>query len=80
MPHKVPHHTCSYHNTHPGNCSVWVVIRLCTDEQPVVDFYNALDSVLELPLEVLDDHLNEAKECHQFNSWLNYALPLHRCK
>jgi hypothetical protein len=59
---------------------VWVVIRLCTDEQAVVDFYNRLDSVLELPLEVLDDFFNEAKEIHQHNRWLNYAMPLHRCR
>lgn len=59
---------------------VWVVIRLCTDEQAVVDFYNSLDTVLELPLEVLDDHVHEAKEIQKVNPWLNYALPLHRCK
>ena len=58
---------------------VWVVVRLCTDERAVVDFYNQLDNVLELPLEVVDDHAREAKEIQKFNSWLNYALPLHRC-
>jgi hypothetical protein len=59
---------------------VWIVIRLCTDEQAVVDFYNQLDSVLELPIEVLDDFFNEAKEIHEHNKWLNYAMPLHRCR
>ena len=59
---------------------VWVVIRLCTDEQAVVDFYNQLDGVLELPIEVLDDFFNEAKEIHKHNKWLNYAITLHRCR
>lgn len=59
---------------------IWLVIRLCTDEDKVTDFYNELDGKLELSLEVLDDFLGESREVHQFNSWLNYSLPMHRCR
>jgi Mg-chelatase subunit ChlD len=59
---------------------VWIVIRLCTDEDDVVEFYNNLDHELELSMEVLDDFSSEAKEVCTHNPWLNYALPLHRCR
>jgi hypothetical protein len=59
---------------------IWLVIRLCTDEDKVTDFYNQLDGMLELSLEVLDDFLGECKEVSSLNPWLNYALPMHRCR
>lgn len=59
---------------------VWFVIRLCTEEDDVVKFYNELDEQLEFSLEVLSDFVSEAKEVYRFNKWLNYALPLHRIR
>lgn len=57
---------------------VWLVVRLCTDDERVVDFYNMIDAQINLPYDVLDDHSGEAIEVYLRNPWLNYALPLHQ--
>ena len=59
---------------------VWVVVRLCTDDDSIVSYYNDIDTQLELSIEVIDDYLGEAKEVHQMNPWLNYTLAIHRLR
>ena len=55
-----------------------VIVRLCTDQVSIVDYWNNIDSDLELSMDVLDDIFGEAKEVERVNPWLNYCVPLHR--
>lgn len=57
-----------------------VVVRVCTDEENVVEYWNNIDSELELGMDILDDFEGEAKEIHQHNPWLVYGEPLHRLR
>lgn len=55
---------------------VRLVIRLCTDDDSVVKFYNDLDKDVEMPLDVMDDFLGEAREIRHKNPFLVYTQML----
>jgi hypothetical protein len=60
---------------------VQLVIRLCTDDDSTVQFYNKIDDELEWPLDVLDDFASEAKEIlGKGNGWFTYTPLLHRIR
>lgn len=59
---------------------VWIVLRFCTDDEGIVNYWNRIDEDLELNMDVLDDYFGEAQEIHKVNPWLTYGEPLHRLR
>jgi hypothetical protein len=56
---------------------VWLVFRLCTNDDDVLGYYNELDAQLEADIEVIDDLHGEALEIAQAgNTWLTYGPPM----
>ena len=62
-------------------CSEWraqIVVRLCTSEDEVVEFWNDVDALPELLIDVIDDFESEAREMKKSgNGWLTYSPSLH---
>lgn len=62
------------------NMPVLVILRLCTSEKEVVEYWNNIDQQLELDIDVLDDQLGDARQVREQNAWLTYGEPLHRLR
>jgi hypothetical protein len=59
---------------------VWVVIKLCTDEDKIVQYWNGIDEELELEIDVLDDFCAEGEEVNAVNSWMTYGEATHKLR
>lgn len=53
---------------------------MCTQEAKIVEYWNNIDSQLEIDMDVIDDQLGEAQQILQYNGWLTYGEPLHRLR
>ena len=49
-------------------------------DDKIVDYWNKVDSELELDLDVLDDFCSEAAEVQKVNPWLTYGYNLHQLR
>jgi len=59
---------------------VQIVVRLCTDDDSIVSYWNGIDTQLDAELDVLDDLFGEALEVYEHNKWLTYGEPIHRLR
>jgi len=57
---------------------VWIVVRLCTDDPNIVEYWNRIDKEFEIQIDVLDDFFGETEEVQKFNSWLTYGDAMHQ--
>lgn len=57
-----------------------MILRLCTEEKEVVDYWNNIDGQLELDIDVIEDQLGDAKQIFEVNGWLTYGEALHRMR
>jgi hypothetical protein len=59
---------------------VHLTLRLFTNEEKIVNYWNEIDRDLELRFDVIDNYLDEYKEVSKANPWLTYGLELHRLR
>ena len=57
-----------------------IIIRMCTDERSVTEYWHNINAQLDLDIYVLDHCDVEAVEVMENNNWLTYAEPLHRMR
>eukprot|EP00746_Dinoflagellata_sp_MGD_P143609 gnl/MRDRNA2_/MRDRNA2_76419_c0_seq1.p1 gnl/MRDRNA2_/MRDRNA2_76419_c0~~gnl/MRDRNA2_/MRDRNA2_76419_c0_seq1.p1 ORF type:complete len:641 (-),score=104.03 gnl/MRDRNA2_/MRDRNA2_76419_c0_seq1:296-2218(-) len=55
---------------------IYIVIRLCTDNTDLHDFYHCVDKELEIHLDIIDDLRGEARNIYRLNPWLTYSPTL----
>lgn len=59
---------------------VQVIVRISTEEKEVVDYWQNINSELDLDIYVLEGYEWEANLVQNKNSWLTYGEPLHQIR
>lgn len=58
-----------------------VIVKICSDEEHIVEYWNNIDAQVEnVSIDIIDDLEAEAKEVHKVNSWLTYHKGLHQAR
>lgn len=59
---------------------VKVVLKLCTNEERIVNYWNRIDRDLELGLDIIDDFISEAEQIYSVNPDLCYPKMIHQLR
>lgn len=62
------------------NLPVKVVLRLITNDNSIVSYWNDIDKELNMDLDIIDDYRSESKEIHSKNPWLTYTPDFHNLR
>lgn len=62
------------------NLPIRIVLRLCTNEQKIVDYWNEIDKTFDLKLDIIDDYISEARQIQDLNPRFCYGYPLHQLR
>ena len=57
-----------------------IVIRMCTEELEVCDYWENINASLDLDIRILNDVMVEAQRCMESNPWLTYGEPIHHAR
>jgi len=59
---------------------VYLVVRLCTNDEASMHFWDTLDLDLSIPVEILDDFEEENRMAYATNPWCNYCIGVQRAR
>ena len=62
------------------NLPLQVIVRVCTREQEVIEYWQNINAQLDLEIHVLQDLTTEATAVHENNPWLAYNETLQRTR
>ena len=59
---------------------VILILRLCTNDEKLVKYWNEVDKQLEVEVDVLDDICGDGLQVVKVNPWLTYSDSLHKMR
>lgn len=62
------------------NIDILVTVKLCTNSDRLLNYWNDIDKNLEFNIDIIDDFVSESREVSSVNSWINYNQILHSFK
>ena len=57
-----------------------IIVQICTEKKDVFEYWQNINSVLNLDIFLLNTYENEAKYANCRNNWLTYGRPIHHMR